>query len=236
MRTPIPFGRARPPAGSVPIAFPAIFVPVVPRPATSIPIAALPETTFLAPAEVPPTVLPDPLSTRTPTVLPSPPAPDASVPTRLPATMLPSPERRIPTSNLVSSRPSTWLPSTVTFRPVIFFPVWLSSLTSGDPANPGWLLPSITTGSVTAGNAALVTPIVSTPPPAIANRILSVPANAFASVIACRSDPGPASAVVDTTNVAADACGTSGVADTDTPAAASRLAPAALHRPAPRFT
>src|SRR5581483_7436759 len=179
---------------------------------------------------------PDPLSTRTPTVLPSPPAPDASVPTRLPATMLPSPERRIPTSNLVTSRPSTWLPSTVTFRPVIFFPVWLSSLTSGDPANPGWLLPSITTGSVTAGNAALVTPIVSTPPPAIANRILSVPANAFASVIACRSDPGPASAVVDTTNVAADACGTTGVADTDTPAAASRLAPAALHRPAPRFT
>src|SRR3954454_7285353 len=54
------------------------------------------------------------------------------------------------------------------------------------------------TGSVISGRAAVAGLIVCTPEPGIANVMVSRPGLAFAFVIACRSDPIPASFVLVT--------------------------------------
>src|SRR5581483_9067329 len=205
IRTPTPFARATEPAGSVPITFPATFTPDDDAPAISTPALAFPEITFRAPDPVPPIRSPEPDTTRTPTEFPNPALPAASVPTRFPATTSPSPARRSPTVNRVTSSPSTWLEPASNRNPVHFLPPGLSTRTSGDPAKPGCERPLITTGSVTAGSAADVTAIVWTPDPGSPNRITSAPGFAFASRIACRSEPDPESAVVVTTKVCPDA-------------------------------
>ena len=66
----------------------------------------------------------------------------------------------------------------------------------------GWAVPSMVTGSVIVGSA-LASVMRGTPTAAIANVIVSAPTIAFASMIAWRSEPGPASSVVATRNVAA---------------------------------
>jgi hypothetical protein len=73
-------------------------------------------------------------------------------------------------------------------------------VTSGVPANPGWVVPSMTTGSVTTGRAAVTAMVCG--PLAIWKRTVSAPALALASSRAWRSDPAPASAVEVTVNTA----------------------------------
>jgi hypothetical protein len=77
---------------------------------------------------------------------------------------------------------------------------------SGVPANPGCVVPSIVSGSVMAGNGE-PTKRNWMPVPGILKFIVSGPEIAFASVIACRSDPGPMSSVFVTVNVCDAACG-----------------------------
>ena len=79
-----------------------------------------------------------------------------------------------------------------------------SSSMSGVPAYPGWVVPSIVTGSVISGRAD-AGEMVWTPAPGIANTMMSAPGFALASRIAWRSDPAPLSAVLVTVSVAAAA-------------------------------
>src|SRR5438067_2095349 len=63
-------------------------------------------------------------------------------------------------------------------------------LDEGAPANPGWVVPSMVTGSMTWGRIE-VGEMVCTPPPPTLNEIKSAPAVALASRIAWRSEPAP---------------------------------------------
>ena len=76
-------------------------------------------------------------------------------------------------------------------------------MTSGVPANPGWVVPSIVSGPVIAGSAELGAMV--TAPLPMANSIASGPARVLAKAIAARSEPGPESALVVTLTVAAGA-------------------------------
>ena len=69
---------------------------------------------------------------------------------------------------------------------------------TGVPANPGCVVPSMTTGWLITGNADNSV-IVCTPPPGMSNTIVSrSPLSAFESMIAWRSEPGPLSLVLVT--------------------------------------
>jgi hypothetical protein len=86
---------------------------------------------------------------------------------------------------------------------------------------PGWVVPSIVTGSVIVGSAPMTTEIVLLPEP-IANRISSAPGFPFASRIAWRSEPGPESLLVVTVKTDPAAAAVS-----PTPPAPSTARPAA---------
>src|SRR6266446_3441646 len=73
-----------------------------------------------------------------------------------------------------------------------------SSVITGVPEKPGWVLPSIVTVSVIAGKTAM---ILRGPVPGILNAIVSTPGFALASRIACASEPGPVPLVLVTVNV-----------------------------------
>src|SRR5262249_39505584 len=66
---------------------------------------------------------------------------------------------------------------------------------------PGWVYPSIVTGSVTAGNAEAGL-IVWTPSPGMLKAIVSAPGAALARAMTSRREPSPESSVLVTTNVA----------------------------------
>ena len=72
--------------------------------------------------------------------------------------------------------------------------------TSGVPEKPGCVVPSTTTGSVTAGSAVSRT-IGGGGEPPMEKEMMSGPMAALASRIACRSDPGPLSSELVTTKV-----------------------------------
>ena len=107
---------------------------------------------------------------------------------------------KIPPANRLITNPRTVLPPAPMLSPTSF-PDWLpSSSMIGLPAYPGWVVPSMITGSSIEGRPESGW-IVNGPAPGMAKSILSSPAKSFAAMIACRSDPGPPSSVLDTVNV-----------------------------------
>ena len=97
-------------------------------------------------------------------------------------------------------RPRTVHPGAPILKPfeVEFAPL---SSTTGVPAKPGWVVPSITTGSVMDGRDR--TGLMVREGPLMLKVIVSRPGAALASRIACRREPGPKSPVFVTTKVAA---------------------------------
>ena len=100
------------------------------------------------------------------------------------------------------TNPRIVLPSAVLLSvkpfPATPFPL---SITTGVPAKSGSVEASMITVPVIVGSAE-ATVIVCGPAPAMLNEIVSVPPIAFASMIACRNEPAPLSAVLVTVNVA----------------------------------
>ena len=74
-----------------------------------------------------------------------------------------------------------------------------STSTSGVPANSGWVVPSMVTGSVIVGRV-VSSWIVCAPPP-MSKSMMSGPVFALASTMACLNEPAPASSVFSTVNV-----------------------------------
>jgi hypothetical protein len=101
--------------------------------------------------------------------------------------------------NLLITRPRTVLLPAVMFNPFerLFEPF---NSTIGAPENPGCVVPSMTTGTVIIGSADVGANV--TAPEPTANLIVLVnPVFRFEFRIACRSVPGPLSAVLVTLNV-----------------------------------
>src|SRR4030095_9354113 len=103
------------------------------------------------------------------------------------------------------TNPDTTLFPAVILRPSAFAPALEpSSSMIGLPVKPGWVEPSIVTGSESVGKA-VEGVMVWDPEPGTLKVILSAPRWALASRIACLSEPTPLSLVLVTTNVDAGA-------------------------------
>jgi hypothetical protein len=107
-------------------------------------------------------------------------------------------------NRLMTSPETTLLPAMI-LRPSTFAPAWdpFSSM-MGLPLKPGWVEPSIVTGSETVGKA-VEGVIVWSPEPGMLKTIVSAPGWALASRIACLSEPAPLSPALVTTNTDAGA-------------------------------
>jgi hypothetical protein len=112
--------------------------------------------------------------------------------------------------NRLMIKPRTRLDPPVNVNPSVPVPAPApSSSMTGTPATaPGWVVPSIVVGTLTLGNGAK-SAIVWIPVPGRLNVIsagfAAVAPDVFASMIACRSDPVPESAVV-VTGIGARSC------------------------------
>jgi hypothetical protein len=95
----------------------------------------------------------------------------------------------------------------VILRPSAFAPAWdpFSSM-MGLPVKPGWVEPSIVTGSEIVGKA-VEGAIVWSPEPGMLKTIVSAPGLAFASRIACLNEPAPLLPALVTTKMDAGAVG-----------------------------
>src|SRR5437773_6288123 len=134
--------------------------------------------------------------------------PVTSVPMKLPSITLPpffSKKMPFPEVGLFPTKRLITSPRTVLLPAVILIPFVGPALAPfssmiGLPANPGWVVPSMVTGSVIVGrkNASI---IVCTPAPGMLKTIVSAPGLALASRIACLSDPAPMVLVLVTVKV-----------------------------------
>src|SRR5687767_2146215 len=136
-----------------------------------------------------------------PPALPAAAVPARFVPIQLPSmTLLPAPSSEMPDPvQRLITRPRTVLPPPAIRRPCAT-PATFAPLSSmiGAPDQPGWEVPSITTGAEIVGSADSGAIVVA--PLAMLNVIVLGPMPEFASTIAWRRDPGPASLVLLTSN------------------------------------
>jgi hypothetical protein len=178
----------------------------------STPASRLAEITFRSPGAAPPMFSgPIPVARTPAPPLPIATSPSASTPMWLPRMETDPPVLMVaalmpcrPNRPMASERTTDGPAPLVNCSPSAKSPASTPSRnTTGLPVNPGCVRPSIVVGPVTLGSADSGRIVCTSP--AVGGRlnlISSAPASVLASVIACRSEPAPASAVVVTVNVA----------------------------------
>ena len=200
------------PLTSVPMKLPRTRLLLAFTPSMRTPCPPLPEMTLRSAAVVPPTVLFDAASIKTPLpALARTAVPVASVPMKLPA-MVTRPEEatRMPCPpNLLIKRPRTVLPLVVMLRPAVTAPAPAPfNSTSGAPLKPGCVVPLMLTASATGGSAEVGLMVCGPPPPMLKAMTSACPGVELEVSMASRREqcaalhaPSSASSVVLTVSV-----------------------------------